>query len=83
VAVSISRFDGTPGRSVVLQGRWELRVHREGREESLGMKAASVVEQVDGPEYDALVAAMQKALVRFGDQMADGIAAASRPATAR
>ena len=83
VTVSISRFDGVPGHSVVLQARWELCTQSGGKEESLGVKEASVTEQINGPDYDALVAAMQRALVRLGEQMADSIAAAKQVATAR
>jgi uncharacterized lipoprotein YmbA len=78
VTVSVSRFDGVPGHSVVLQARWELRTQSGGKEESLGVKEASVTEQIDGPDYDALVAAMQRALVRLGEQMADSVAAAEQ-----
>jgi uncharacterized lipoprotein YmbA len=41
-----------------------------------------VSEQIDGPEYDALVAAMQRALVRLGEQMADSVAAEKQLARA-
>ena len=82
VTVSVSRFDGVPGRSVALQARWELRTQSGGKEESLVVKEASVTEQIDGPEYDALVAAMQRALVRLGEQMADSVAAAKQVARA-
>jgi uncharacterized protein len=83
VAVSVSRFDGVLGQSVVLQARWELRVQSGGKEESLGVKEATVTEEITGSGYDALVAAMQRALVRFGQQMGDGIAAAKQVARAR
>jgi uncharacterized lipoprotein YmbA len=77
VKVRISRFDGILGQSVVLQARWELCVRSGGgKEESLGVKEASLTQAIDGPEYDALAAAMHRALVRFGQQMADGIAVA-------
>jgi uncharacterized protein len=82
VTVSVSRFDGVPGHSVVLQARWELRTQSGGKEESLVVKEASVSERIDGPEYDALVAAMQRALVRLGEQMADSVAAAKQVARA-
>ena len=81
-AVSISRFDGIPGQSVVLQGRWELIAQSSDAEESLGLREATVTEQVDGTSYDALVAAMQKALVQFGQQMADSVATATQMAKA-
>ena len=78
-AVSVSRFDGIPGQSVVLQGRWEL-IGQSG--ESLGVREATVTEKIDGAGYDALVAAMQRALVRFGQQMADRVAATTQTAKA-
>jgi uncharacterized lipoprotein YmbA len=80
VAVSISRFDGVPGQSVVLQGRWELIAQSGGKEESLGVREASMMEQIDGPGYEALVAAMQRVLVRFGQQMGDSVAATKQMA---
>jgi len=80
-AVSISRFDGVPGQSVVLQGRWELIAQGGGKEESLGVNEATVTEKIDGAGYDALVAAMQRALVRFGQQMADTVATATQLAS--
>jgi len=75
LAVGISRFDGVLGQSVVLKARWELRVRSNGKEELLGVKEASVTEPVTGQDYGALVAAMQRALVRYGQQVGDGIAA--------
>ena len=78
-AVSVSRFDGIPGQSVVLQGRWEL-IGQSG--ESLGVREATVTERIDGAGYDALVAAMQRALARFGQQMADGVVATTQTAKA-
>ncbi|HLQ69664.1 MAG TPA: PqiC family protein [Gemmatimonadales bacterium] len=81
-AVSVSRFDGIPGQSVVLQGRWELIAQSGGKEESLGVREATVTEKIDAAGYDALVAAMQRALVRFGQQMADTVVAATQMAKA-
>ena len=78
-AVSVSRFDGIPGQSVVLQGRWEL-IGQSG--ESLGVREATVTEKIDGAGYDALVAAMQRALVRFGQQVADSVVATTQTAKA-
>jgi uncharacterized lipoprotein YmbA len=82
VTVSVSRFDGVLGHSVVLQARWELCTQSGGKVESLGVKEASVTEQINGPDYDVLVAAMQRALVRLGEQMADSIVAAKQAARA-
>jgi uncharacterized lipoprotein YmbA len=82
VAVSFSRFDGVLGESVVLQARWELSVQNGGKEESLGVKEGFVTEEITGSDYDALVAAMQRALVRLGRQIGDGIASAKQVARA-
>ena len=82
VAVSISRFDGVPGQSVVLQARWELIAQKDGKVESLEVKDASVTEEVDGTGYGPLVAAMQRALTRFGQQMGDSVAATKQMASA-
>jgi uncharacterized lipoprotein YmbA len=81
-AVSVSRFDGILGQSVVLQGRWELIANSGEKDESLGVREATVTERIDGAGYDALVAAMQRALVRFGQEMADTVAAATQMAKA-
>jgi len=78
-AVSVSRFDGIPGQSVVLQGRWEL-IGQNG--ESLGVREATVTEKIDGAGYEALVAAMQRALVQFSQQMADSVVAMTQTAKA-
>ncbi len=82
-AVSISRFDGVLGQSVVLRGRWELiaETDRDGR--SLSVREATVTEKIDGAGYGALVAAMQRALVRFGQEMADEVTATIQVASAR
>jgi uncharacterized lipoprotein YmbA len=81
-AVSISRFDGIPGESVILQARWELIAQSDGKQQSLGVREAMVIERIDHAGYDALVAAMQKALLRLGQQMGDGVAAAAQMAKA-
>lgn len=78
-AVSISRFDGVLGQSVVLQGRWELMAERGGaKADSLAVREATVTEKIDGASYEALVAAMQRALLRFSQEMADAIAATTQ-----
>jgi len=81
-AISISRFDGVPGQSVVLQGRWELIAESGEKGASLGVREVSITEKIEGIGYDALVAAMQRALVRFGQRMADTVAQATQMAKA-
>ena len=75
-AITISRFDGVLGASVVLQGRWELCVQTGASERSVLLKEATLSEKVDGADYESLVAAMQRALGRFGEAVADSLAAA-------
>jgi uncharacterized lipoprotein YmbA len=45
-------------------------------------RETTVTEPVDGAGYDALIAAMQRALARFGDEVAAGILASTEVATA-
>jgi uncharacterized protein len=73
--ITISRFDGVLGQLVVLHGRWELCMERGAREQSLLVREATVSEKVEGADYGSLVAAMQRALVRFGEAVADSVAA--------
>ncbi len=79
-AVTISRFDGVLGDSVVLRGRWALLAEAGAHQGSLAVRETTVTEKVDGAGYDALVAAMGRALVRFGEEMADGVAATTQVA---
>jgi uncharacterized protein len=80
VAVTFSRFDGVLGGSVVLRGRWALLAERDAKASSLLVREATVTEKVDGAGYDALVAAMARALIRFGEEMADSVTAATQVA---
>jgi uncharacterized protein len=82
VAVTISRLDGVLGRSVVLGGRWALVAERDGKASAVTVREATITEQVDGAGYDALVAAMDRALARFGGEMADAVTAATQLAKA-
>ncbi len=82
VAVTLSRFDGALGGSVVLRGRWALVADRSPSGSPLTVREAAITEKVDGAGYDALVSAMSRALVRFGDELADSVAAATQVAKA-
>src|SRR5262249_36013635 len=79
----VARLDGGPGQAVVLQGRWELIAQSGGKQQSLGVREATVTEKIEGAGYEAVVAAMQRALVRFGQQMADAVATAPQLAQSR
>jgi uncharacterized lipoprotein YmbA len=73
IPVSIVRFDGTPGGKVVLDATWGVLVKGDSREESLFATESTITEDVKGRGYDALVAAMGKAVERLGNEMADCI----------
>jgi hypothetical protein len=45
-------------------------------------RCEATVTEIDGAGYDALVAAMQRTLVRFGQEMADAIVATTQVANA-
>ena len=82
-AVTFSRFDGVLGDTVVLSGRWELLAERDGASAGPArVSEATVIEKVDGAGYDALVAAMGRAVARFGEAMADAVAATTHLAEA-
>jgi uncharacterized protein len=77
--VQIERFDGSPGGSVVLILRWEIVAKGKDKEEAFRFGETTIIEKVDGTDYEALVAAMQRALGKAGKEMADGIIAAKGP----
>jgi uncharacterized lipoprotein YmbA len=77
IPVSISRFDGALGEKVVLDATWEVFVKGEKHEECLLAKETTITEKVDGKSYDALVAAMGKAVEKLAKEMSDGVIAAA------
>ena len=70
IPVSIVRFDGTPGGKVVLNATWGVLVKGEKQEDSLFASESTITEEVKGQGYDALVAAMGKAVERLGNEIA-------------
>ncbi len=73
IPLSVIRFDGIPGGKVVLDATWGVLVKRDGGEKSLYATESTITEDVKGRGYDALVAAMGKAVERLGNEMADCI----------
>ncbi len=63
VEVNIIRFEGAPGRSVLLKAQWAV-FHRE--KGMLLNRESVITEQVGGAGYDALVSAMSRALGSLG-----------------
>ena len=70
VEVSVERYEGTLGDSVLLKAQWEVYAH----DRSLLMKKESrISEQMNSGSYDALVAAMSGALERLSRDISGGI----------
>ena len=71
VEIEVSRFDGKPGDSVLLQSQWV--VFSKDRTKVLGTKTSSLSEPVNGGGYDALVAAQSRALAALGREIAEAV----------
>ena len=78
VEIEVSRFDGNPGGSVLLQSRWT--VFSKDRERVLGTKTSSFSEPVNGRSYEALVAAQSRAIAALGREIAEAIRSLPRDA---
>ena len=71
VGIDVSRFEGTIGESVTLAAQWS--VSREGDKKILVARESIVKEPVEGQDYDALVAAMSRALAGLSREIAAAI----------
>ena len=67
VVVTVVRFDGRLGGDVTLDTRWRI-LDREGNE--LTFKRSTMIETATGPGYEPMVAAMNRALVTLGREIA-------------
>lgn len=73
VEVDISRFDADESGKVVLDARW--RIYRGDNETLLASGRSQVEEQsAPVPDYNAIVAAMSRAVGRASEQIAEAIA---------
>jgi len=72
VVIAVLRFDGRPGGDVTLDTRWRI-LGGDGKE--LVLKRTTVTEAAAGPGYELMVAAMARALVTLGQEMAAEIRA--------
>jgi hypothetical protein len=78
VEVDIGRFDADAGGLVVLDARW--RVYQGEGETLLASGRSQITEQgAPVPDYDAIVAAMSRALGRASEEIARAIAAPRVP----
>jgi uncharacterized lipoprotein YmbA len=73
VPIAVTRFDGTPGETVVLTAAWGVAVKQAKQEETLLATESTITEEVGGKDYGALVAAMGRAVDRLGKEIADSI----------
>ena len=79
VEVDISRFDAGDTGEVVLDARW--RVYKGDNETLLTSGRSRVTEQgAPPPDYDAIVAAMSRAVGRASEEIAAAIASPPAPA---
>ena len=79
VRISVSRFDGEPGKEILLRARWQLLSRKGGKE--LAAEQTSIVEPVQHKNYGAYVAAQSRALARFSRQIAARIMRHAREET--
>ncbi len=70
VEVIVDRFEGSLGDSVLLGAQWEVFTADRRR---LLRKEARISEQINGSDYEALVAAMSSALERLSREISGGI----------
>jgi uncharacterized lipoprotein YmbA len=71
VEIEVSRFDGKPGDTVLLQSQWI--VFSKDRTNVLRTKTSSLSEPVDGSGYEALVAAHSRALAALAREIAEAV----------
>jgi len=71
IPVNIDRFDGVTGESVVLSALWAVISIKDKQENVLVARQSMISEAVDGKGYDALVAAMGRAVERLGNEIAE------------
>jgi len=75
VVVAVLRFDGRLGGDVTLDTRWRI-LGKDGDE--LALRRSTVIEAAAGPGFEPMVAAMTRALVTLGQQIAAEIRAMPR-----
>jgi len=73
IPVGIDRFDGAPGETVVLNASWAVIMKKDKQETPLVVRESTITEAVGGKSYDALVAAMGKAVDRLAGEMSNAI----------
>lgn len=77
VVVGVTRFLGEPGGEVSLEALWSI-VGTDGRSVVVS-RQSSVREQAGGQDYEALAAAMSRAVAALSRDIAEAIAALPQP----
>jgi len=72
VLLDVLRFESVPGESVTVEAAWKIRRHAGGAART---GRSLVRERVEGPGYDALVAACSRAFAGVSRDLAQGIRA--------
>ena len=75
VVVAVTRFDGPPGGNITLDTRWRI-LGRDGNE--LAFRRSTMIESAGGTGYEPMIAAMHRALVTLGQEIAAEIQAMPR-----
>jgi uncharacterized protein len=75
VVVAVARFDGRPGGDITLDTRWRI-LGRNGDE--LAFRRSTMIETTGAPGYGPMVAAMTRALLDLGQEIAAEIRAMPR-----
>ncbi|MDR5740933.1 PqiC family protein [Caballeronia sp. LZ016] len=76
VRVDIQQFESIPGDAVLIDARWSVR----GTMDDPGATGRSLVrEPVNGPDFDALVAAHSRAMGRVSREIANAIGGERQP----
>jgi len=70
VVIVVVRFDGRPSGDITLDTRWRI-LGRDGNE--LGFKRSTVIETARGSGHEPMVAAMNRALLFLGREIASEI----------
>ena len=76
VTVEVTRFDGAPGKAVLLDSRWSL-IQEQDRK-TLMEKRSVITIPAEGQDFNGLVAAQSKAVAALSREIAGAITAAAQ-----
>ncbi len=70
IPIRVIRFEGTPGKDVVLSAIWDMVVKNEDNEKSLLAVRSAISADITEKSYESLVSAMAKAVEKLGSEIA-------------